>query len=373
MIGEGAAVSAGVAVARGCPDPARRGGRGRGDRTSPGTRSAPSTRAASSTTCWRCPTTCATRSGGSSRPRLEPVEAQRPDRLRHGRLGDRRRCSRARRWATAWPADAGRPRLRAAPWTAPDRAVLCSSYSGDTEETLACFEAAEAVGARRVRRDHRRRARRGGPGGRRAGDRAARRASAARRGRLHVHRRLRGGGAGRGRLRGSGPRSTPRPPQLEERREALVARAAEIADRIAGSVPLIYGCELTVPVAYRWKTQVNENAKQHAFEHQLPELDHNEIVGWSGNGSRRVLGGLPRRLRPAPPPAPARGPDRGADRARGRTRWSGSRPRARPGSSGCSRPCCSATWSRCTSRLATGWIRTPIEVIEQLKDELGRP
>ncbi len=34
-------------------------------------------------------------------------------------------------------------------WTAPDRAVLCSSYSGDTEETLACFAAAEAVGAQR--------------------------------------------------------------------------------------------------------------------------------------------------------------------------------------------------------------------------------
>ena len=35
------------------------------------------------------------------------------------------------------------------PWTPPDRAVLCSSYSGNTEETLACFEAAEAVGAQR--------------------------------------------------------------------------------------------------------------------------------------------------------------------------------------------------------------------------------
>ena len=28
--------------------------------------------------------------------------------------------------------------------------MLCSSYSGDTEETLACFEAAEALGARRI-------------------------------------------------------------------------------------------------------------------------------------------------------------------------------------------------------------------------------
>src|SRR5436190_1370131 len=32
----------------------------------------------------------------------------------------------------------------------PDRAVLCSSYSGDTEETLAAYEAAEALGARRI-------------------------------------------------------------------------------------------------------------------------------------------------------------------------------------------------------------------------------
>jgi glucose/mannose-6-phosphate isomerase len=35
-------------------------------------------------------------------------------------------------------------------------------------------------------------------------------------------------------------------------------------------------------VAYRWKTQLNENAKMHAFSHALPELAHNEIVGWEG-------------------------------------------------------------------------------------------
>ena len=36
------------------------------------------------------------------------------------------------------------------PWTTPDTTVLCASYSGDTEETLACFEAAGVIGARRV-------------------------------------------------------------------------------------------------------------------------------------------------------------------------------------------------------------------------------
>ena len=47
-----------------------------------------------------------------------------------------------------------------APWTPPDHAVLCSSYSGNTEETLACYAAAEALGAPADRRHHRRRPRR---------------------------------------------------------------------------------------------------------------------------------------------------------------------------------------------------------------------
>jgi glucose/mannose-6-phosphate isomerase len=47
-------------------------------------------------------------------------------------------------------------------------------------------------------------------------------------------------------------------------------------------VPQIAGAGLTAPVAYRWKTQINENAKAPAFAGELPELDHNEIVGWAG-------------------------------------------------------------------------------------------
>ena len=35
-------------------------------------------------------------------------------------------------------------------WATPDTTVLCASYSGETEETLAAFEAAGAVGARRI-------------------------------------------------------------------------------------------------------------------------------------------------------------------------------------------------------------------------------
>ena len=35
-------------------------------------------------------------------------------------------------------------------WTGPDSLVLCASYSGDTEETLACFEAAGAAASKQA-------------------------------------------------------------------------------------------------------------------------------------------------------------------------------------------------------------------------------
>jgi glucose/mannose-6-phosphate isomerase len=36
--------------------------------------------------------------------------------------------------------------------------------------------------------------------------------------------------------------------------------------------------------ARRWKTQINENAKAPAFTGTIPELCHNEIVGWGQHG-----------------------------------------------------------------------------------------
>ena len=44
---------------------------------------------------------------------------------------------------------------------------------------------------------------------------------------------------------------------------------------------MIAGAGLTAPVAYRWKCQINENAKLPAFASALPEADHNEICGWA--------------------------------------------------------------------------------------------
>ena len=55
-----------------------------------------------------------------------------------------------------------------------------------------------------------------------------------------------------------------------------------LARALHGTIPQIAGAGLTAPIAYRWKTQINENAKMPCFSGELPELDHNEIVGWEG-------------------------------------------------------------------------------------------
>jgi glucose/mannose-6-phosphate isomerase len=58
--------------------------------------------------------------------------------------------------------------------------------------------------------------------------------------------------------------------------------AKAVALRIGERVPVVWGAEgLAAVAANRWRTQFNENAKVPALSAALPELDHNEVVGWS--------------------------------------------------------------------------------------------
>lgn len=58
-------------------------------------------------------------------------------------------------------------------------------------------------------------------------------------------------------------------------------QAKQIAARLYGKAPVIYGSEgLAGVAALRWKCQFNENSKIPAFCHSFPELNHNELVGW---------------------------------------------------------------------------------------------
>jgi len=59
--------------------------------------------------------------------------------------------------------------------------------------------------------------------------------------------------------------------------------AKQIALALDGRLPVIYsGVGPPEAAALRWRTQINENAKALCHTAAVPELDHNEVVGWSG-------------------------------------------------------------------------------------------
>jgi glucose/mannose-6-phosphate isomerase len=171
------------------------------------------------------------------------------------------------------------------PWMANDALVLCSSYSGNTEETLACFEAAGQLGAPRVALTT------GGTLAERARD---------------------AGVPVIGVPSGMQPRAAvvymtiaslqcataagvcgALQPEAEAA-ASLLGRLAEewgpeappdseakvLANTLLGTIPVVYGAGTTAGPAQRWKTQINENGKQPAFAGVLPEANHNDICAW---------------------------------------------------------------------------------------------
>jgi glucose/mannose-6-phosphate isomerase len=63
--------------------------------------------------------------------------------------------------------------------------------------------------------------------------------------------------------------------------------AKMLSHEILSCVPVIVGYGLSRPVARRWADQINENGKSLAYSSELPELDHNEIVGWMKDARSR--------------------------------------------------------------------------------------
>jgi glucose/mannose-6-phosphate isomerase len=83
--------------------------------------------------------------------------------------------------------------------------------------------------------------------------------------------------------------------QLARRRDKLIVDggpAQRIAREIDRTIPIAYGGDAVGAVAaYRFKCQVNENAKAPAFWAAVPEMAHNEICGWGQHGdvTRQVM------------------------------------------------------------------------------------
>jgi glucose/mannose-6-phosphate isomerase len=63
--------------------------------------------------------------------------------------------------------------------------------------------------------------------------------------------------------------------------------AKKMAHQLVGTIPVVVGYDISRPIAKRWANQFNENSKTLAFSSQLPELNHNEIVGWMKDSRSR--------------------------------------------------------------------------------------
>jgi glucose/mannose-6-phosphate isomerase len=81
-----------------------------------------------------------------------------------------------------------------------------------------------------------------------------------------------------GRLRDRDRERGPRAPEADN-------PAKRLARQLHGAFVLIYAGTSLGPVATRMRNQINENAKLLAHSADVPELDHNEIVGWERRAS----------------------------------------------------------------------------------------
>ncbi|HYG51786.1 MAG TPA: bifunctional phosphoglucose/phosphomannose isomerase [Flavobacteriales bacterium] len=63
-------------------------------------------------------------------------------------------------------------------------------------------------------------------------------------------------------------------------KEAIVQQGRHIASFIFNKFPILYTTTYNEGVAIRWRQQINENSKQLCSHHVVPEMNHNELVGW---------------------------------------------------------------------------------------------
>jgi glucose/mannose-6-phosphate isomerase len=173
-------------------------------------------------------------------------------------------------------------------YAGPHTVVVCSSYSGNTAETLASFRAAVGRGCRVLVITS---------GGTIADEAASAGVPVVRVPPGAQPRAALGhlGFASLGALEATGllPRLEDDVSEAIAVVEAVLAAGAvdvatddnpakALARRIDDRVPVIWGADgIAAVAAMRWKTQVNENAKVPAWWSTMSELDHNEVVGWA--------------------------------------------------------------------------------------------
>ncbi len=67
---------------------------------------------------------------------------------------------------------------------------------------------------------------------------------------------------------------------IKYNQEDIKEEAKKVAKFLHGKLPIIYTTDRMESVAIRFRQQINENAKKLCWHHVIPEMNHNELVGW---------------------------------------------------------------------------------------------
>ncbi|RMG79956.1 MAG: bifunctional phosphoglucose/phosphomannose isomerase [Bacteroidetes bacterium] len=67
---------------------------------------------------------------------------------------------------------------------------------------------------------------------------------------------------------------------LEKNTQEIKKNAMELANFLFEKIPVLYIASRFEGVAVRFRQQLNENSKMLAWHHAIPEMNHNELVGW---------------------------------------------------------------------------------------------
>ncbi|MFM7823022.1 MAG: bifunctional phosphoglucose/phosphomannose isomerase [Bacteroidota bacterium] len=68
---------------------------------------------------------------------------------------------------------------------------------------------------------------------------------------------------------------------LDHEEEHICSEAYYLAEKLHRKIPVIYSQADYEGVCVRFRQQINENSKMLCWHHALPEMNHNELVGWT--------------------------------------------------------------------------------------------
>jgi len=68
---------------------------------------------------------------------------------------------------------------------------------------------------------------------------------------------------------------------LDKENNAIKTEAQNLAKKLFNKIPVIYSLGSCEGVTVRFRQQINENSKMLCWHHTFPEMNHNELVGWT--------------------------------------------------------------------------------------------